>query len=97
MTIAYADGPDVDFGAADKLEHTPSHDAQPTLPPVIQLAAVADTVFTVDEAAAYLKIGKTKLYELLKSGRLRGKKLDRKTLFTLAALDQCIENLPDYP
>ena len=43
------------------------------------------------EAANYARVGKTRLYELLKSGALRPRKLGRRTLIARAELDQLIE------
>ena len=40
--------------------------------------------------------GRTKIYELLATGKLRGKKCGRSTIITDAAYRECLENLPDY-
>ena len=41
-------------------------------------------------------IGLTKLYEEIKSGRLKAKKFGKRTLVTAAALEDWLNNLPDY-
>ena len=44
------------------------------------------------EAAHYARIGKTRLYELLKSGALRPRKLGKRTLISRAELDALIDS-----
>lgn len=40
---------------------------------------------------------KSKAYELLASGKLRAKKLGRRTLWDLSSVEELIANLPDMP
>ncbi|MBO9100347.1 MULTISPECIES: helix-turn-helix domain-containing protein [unclassified Rhizobium] len=49
---------------------------------------------TVDEATAYCGIGKTKLYELVKTDKISGRKLGRKTLLLTASIDDYVLSLP---
>jgi excisionase family DNA binding protein len=46
---------------------------------------------SVAEAAHYARIGRTRLYEFVKSGALRPRKLGRRTLFAKAEIDAMIE------
>ena len=50
-----------------------------------------DDVLTRDEAAAYLKIGRSTLNKLMKSGGLRYIKLTRKVLFRKADIDRWLD------
>ncbi|MCB1782629.1 MAG: helix-turn-helix domain-containing protein [Alphaproteobacteria bacterium] len=47
-------------------------------------------------AANVAGIGLTKLYEEIKSGRLKAKKFGKRTLVTAAALEDWLNSLPDY-
>ncbi len=47
-------------------------------------------------AASIAGIGLTKLYEEIKAGRLKAKKFGKRTLVTAAALEDWLNNLPDY-
>jgi excisionase family DNA binding protein len=51
----------------------------------------------IAETCALLGIGRTKLYELVKSGALRGRKLGRRTLFLEGDVRQFAESLPVIP
>lgn len=44
------------------------------------------------EAAHYARVGRTKLYELIKTGALKPRKLGRRTLIARAELDALIDN-----
>jgi excisionase family DNA binding protein len=51
------------------------------------------TVFSIDEAAVYLRIGRTSLYRLIKNGQIETiKMLKRKQLIEQKVLDQLISN-----
>jgi len=47
-------------------------------------------------AANVAGIGLTKLYEEINAGRLKAKKFGKRTLVTAAALEEWVNNLPDY-
>ena len=49
---------------------------------------------TVEEAASYCGIGKTKLYSLVRDGQLSGRKLGRKTLILTESIDSYVRSLP---
>lgn len=50
-------------------------------------------LFTIDEAAGYLRIGRTSLYRLIKSGHIATvKMLPRKQLIEQKVLDQFVAN-----
>jgi excisionase family DNA binding protein len=50
-------------------------------------------LFTIDEAALYLRIGRTSLYRLIKSGQIETiKMLKRKQLIEQKVLDQFVSN-----
>lgn len=51
-------------------------------------------VFTVDETAAKLRLGRDGIYKAIREGRLAAKKIGRRTLITADDLDAFIENLP---
>lgn len=53
--------------------------------------------FNIDEAAKLTGLGKTRLYQELKSGRLRGVKSGKRTLIPRTALEEWLENLQAYP
>lgn len=49
---------------------------------------------TVDEAVSYSGIGRTKLYELFKEGKLTPRKCGRRTLILVEEIDALIRSLP---
>lgn len=49
---------------------------------------VHDSVLTIDELAAYLKIAKSTLYKLAQEGKLPGQKVGRHWRFHRDAVDQ---------
>ena len=50
--------------------------------------------YTVNEACAVARIGRTAIYELIRSGKLRAVKRGRRTLILADDLRQLFENLP---
>lgn len=50
---------------------------------------------TVNEAVSYSGIGRTKLYDLVKEGKLTPKKLGTRTLILTDELDAYVRSLPD--
>jgi excisionase family DNA binding protein len=59
-------------------------------------AAAGRLAYSVDELAEEADVGRSKIYEELRSGRLRAKKLGRRTLITAEAADEWFAQLPDY-
>lgn len=53
--------------------------------------------YTIEETTKITGLGRTKLYEELKSGRLKGVKAGRRTLILHTSIQQWLENLEDYP
>lgn len=51
---------------------------------------------TVTEATAMASIGRTKLYELLSSGKVTGVKLGRRTLVHAQSLRDFLDELPRF-
>jgi excisionase family DNA binding protein len=51
--------------------------------------------YTAEEAARLVKIGRTKIFEEIRAGRLRAKKAGRKTLITDEDLRAYVRGLPD--
>ena len=60
----------------------------------IQMTMLTKLSMTVDEATAYCGIGKTKLYELVKTDQIAGRKMGRKTLLLTASIDEYVMSLP---
>ena len=52
-------------------------------------------LYNVPEAAKVLKISRTGVYELMRKGALRGKKLGGRTMITAQDIDAFIASLPD--
>lgn len=52
--------------------------------------------YTIDEACAICSIGRTKLYESISSGKIKAKKLGKRTLILKDDLERFIESLEDY-
>jgi excisionase family DNA binding protein len=50
-------------------------------------------LFTVDEAAARLRVSRWTVYNLIRSNQLRTIKIGRRRLVPPAALDECVETL----
>jgi excisionase family DNA binding protein len=48
-------------------------------------------LFTIDEAAARLRVSRWTLYNLIRSGQLHTIKIGRRRLVPPAALDGCVE------
>lgn len=53
--------------------------------------------YTIAEAAKITGLGRTKIYEELNSGRLKGVKAGRRTLIPHANIQQWLEGLEKYP
>lgn len=49
--------------------------------------------FSVEETARALSVGRTKLYELVKTGEIRATKLGRRTLFLVRDIDAFLDRL----
>ncbi len=49
-----------------------------------------------EDAAAFAGVGRDAVYRAMTSGKLKAKKLGRRTLITTEALTAWIESLPDY-
>jgi excisionase family DNA binding protein len=54
-------------------------------------------IVTVQEACAILRMGRTTLYEMLATGRLRARKLGSRTVFRRSDIDEFLKNLPAMP
>ena len=55
--------------------------------------AVVPVLYDVDEAAEALRLSRSLLYELIRSGRLRTVKAGRRRLVPVAALDEYVASL----
>ena len=53
-------------------------------------------LYSIQSAATYLGIGKTKLYELINTGQLKARKQGRKTCISEGDLHSYIEGLEIY-
>jgi excisionase family DNA binding protein len=53
------------------------------------------TLFTIDEAAAQLRVSRWTVYNLIRSGQLRTIKIGRRRLVPIDALSECLEQLKE--
>jgi len=53
------------------------------------------TLFTIDEAAARLRVSRWSVYNLIRSGQLQTIKIGRRRLVPLDALTECLEHLKE--
>lgn len=51
---------------------------------------------SIDEAQIVSGVGRTKLYEALNSGALKGHKLGKRTIILIEDLESYLSNLPTY-
>ena len=51
--------------------------------------------YSVNGACKAIGVGRTKLYDLIATGRLKAKKLDKKTIITQPELARMVDELPD--
>jgi excisionase family DNA binding protein len=63
------------------------------MPPSKRRPAVAAVLYRVDEAAEALRLSRSQLYELIRSGRLRTVKSGRRRLVPVSALDEYVSSL----
>jgi excisionase family DNA binding protein len=54
-----------------------------------------DHLFTMDEAAAWLRVSRWSLYNLIRDGHLRTIRIGRRRLVTRAALTECVKLLTE--
>ena len=54
-----------------------------------------NAAFTVDEFLSWARIGRTKLYQEIKEGRITPRKLGRKTLILRTDAEAWLNNLPE--
>jgi excisionase family DNA binding protein len=53
-------------------------------------------LLTIPEACAAVRVGRTKLYQLLNSGEIKAVKIGKKTLISMCELNKFINLLPKY-
>jgi excisionase family DNA binding protein len=53
------------------------------------------TLFTIDEAAARLRVSRWSVYNLIRTGQLHTIKIGRRRLVPLDALTECLEHLKE--
>lgn len=51
--------------------------------------------FNVREASAYVRVSRSRFYELLKEGKIRARKLGARTLIERQELDRFLDGLPE--
>jgi len=71
----------------------PERTASCVIPTRLQSTVPPKLAFTVDETANALSIGRTKLYGLVKAGKIRACKIGRKTLFLASDVRAFINHL----
>jgi len=54
------------------------------------------TIYTIPEVMETLNLGRTSVYKAIGEGKLICKKYGRRSLVTEAALNEFIENLPNF-
>ena len=59
-----------------------------------QMDKPSDSVMTIDELSAYLKIAKSTLYKLAQEGKLPGQKVGRHWRFRKDAVDRWLDQKP---
>ena len=52
--------------------------------------------YSIPEAATAISIGRSKLYELIAEGRVETRKIGKRTLVSVASLDEYLASLPAY-
>lgn len=57
------------------------------------IQAAPSACFNIDEAAQQLRIGRTKVYDLIKDGRLASIKIGRRRVVPAAAIHALVERL----
>jgi excisionase family DNA binding protein len=57
--------------------------------------AESDHLFTMNEAAAWLRVSRWSLYNLIRDGQLRTIRIGRRRLVTRAALMECVNLLAE--
>lgn len=57
-------------------------------------APLPPMLVSVEDAARLLSVGRTKIYELIGSGDLDGRKAGKSTRIVMASIHQYVENLP---
>lgn len=55
-----------------------------------------EKVFTIEEASRFLRIGRSRVYELLGEGEIRAVRLGRRTIITASELQRFLQSLPEY-
>lgn len=60
---------------------------------VVSRAPIVPVAYEVDEAAEALRLSRSLLYELIRSGRLRSVKAGRRRLIPVAALGEYLDSL----
>jgi len=65
-------------------------DARPSRPPQEVAMSVIAVLYSVEEAAEALRLSRSRIYELIRSGKLRTVKAGRRRLVPVAALDEFV-------
>jgi excisionase family DNA binding protein len=64
----------------------------------VQPALESDRLaYPINDLAEAIGVGRSKLYEEIRDGRLQAKKLGSRTLITAKAAREYLSNLPDLP
>jgi excisionase family DNA binding protein len=58
--------------------------------------AAGHLAYSIDDFAEATGVGRSKLYQEIRAGRLHAKKLGSRTLITAEAADEWFAQLPDY-
>jgi excisionase family DNA binding protein len=59
------------------------------------LAAITPVLLTAEEAAEALRVGRSKVYDLMRTGRLRSVKVDGLRRIPIAALEEFVRRLTE--
>jgi excisionase family DNA binding protein len=55
-----------------------------------------DKIFTIQEASNFLRLGRSRLYELLAEGQIRAVRIGRRTVIRSSDLQRFLQALPEY-
>jgi excisionase family DNA binding protein len=55
------------------------------------------TTFSINQACAHIGLGRTKVYQLIKTGELKARKIGARTIILQSDLDDFLKSLAPFP